>query len=637
LGVDLQIELIHASGATNYRFAVQVKSAARLSVISKGNGKFISYKFLTSRLNYLCRHIPGLGLIVLYDDSECVLYFDFVENIVNRLSAEKPPAEWKEQESVTIHIPVERILDPASAQEIHEVMAKRFENASILLAARGAEYGLPVLALQSSEGKLDIDDPIEVAKFLTDFGASLFNRRDFEFLLDLLSRLPIRDIERSPEFSFTIALAHAETGRYLDAEYYLQGALAHSKALTAEKVALLELSASEIDYRLGRIDTPQYKDRIKELYPSFELPSNRLSTRLRMSHLDILAFIPHWQPAKENELLAQLADIESEIRNASPLEGAARQILLLYLAGEKHELAINMLTHGVTRYRIRTKTIGEPSLQERVRNATRVFGIIDSANRLVQEVGESIREGPEQQILNAHVFYRLASMFFSFAMNDLMISEDYKPSKEHQPLYQARYRQAIGAYNTFAEKQDLDEAFSSLSIAYEIGAIHDHVFHEKVDNPFKEQLLEPLSRLCKETRRGAFESLIERFLNETLPQRALRDARGFADMSDEEILAYAQTFAITLGLPDERIQNIAADARAIKRFDEAISDPKAALLQNLKHSRSAETMYAAPMIYAGTCLVCGYSTDDSQSVNAVIAEYLAAHGKHCPRKIAGTK
>jgi hypothetical protein len=632
LGVDLTVELIQAGGATNHRFVVQIKSAARLSVISKSGEKFISYKFATSRINYLCQHIPGYGLVALYDDQDRALYFDFVENIVERLSAEKPPSKWKEQESVNVHIPISRILDSAAAQKIHETMTSRFENASMLIAAKGAEYGLPILALQSVEGKLDIRNPLEIAKFLSDFGASLFNSRDFEFLLDLIERLPNKDIERSSELSFIVALAYAETGRHIDAEYYIRKALVHSEKLSTEKSALLNLATSERDFRFGRIDSTQYLERVKELYPRFELKSNQLSVRLRIDHLEIIVSMMKWEQRAEDRLLAQIETTETEIRGAL-IEEQARRILLLYLAGEKYQLGVNLFAHDAARYRIRAKTVGVEPLAERVVQAQRVLRIMESAIGIVQEVANSISDDPEQKALQAHVYYRLASMFFSFAMQDLMLGENITPTKEQRELYQLKYQQAISAYNFFVERQDLDEAFSALSTAYEIRAIHNHIFDDKIAIPPKEELLDRLSQLSSKARHGPFESIIETYLNKTLPkQEALKGKRDFSGLGPEQIDHFARTFAAAHDLPEERIQNIIADALANKKFDEVIGNPNAALLQTLKHTMSPTTMYASPMDYAGHCFECGFWTASSLNVDAVIAEYVSAHGKKCPHK-----
>jgi hypothetical protein len=79
VGVDLQVELIENGQVTNNRFVIQIKSSKTLNCVTIDKEELISFTFLTSRLGYLCRHSPGYGLIILYDDSTCIAYYDFVE------------------------------------------------------------------------------------------------------------------------------------------------------------------------------------------------------------------------------------------------------------------------------------------------------------------------------------------------------------------------------------------------------------------------------------------------------------------------------------------------------------------------------------------------------------------------------
>jgi Domain of unknown function (DUF4365) len=94
-GVDLDVELILDKRVTGFKFAIQLKSVQELRVINKDGTQYISYSFKTSRLGYLIRRKPGLGLIVIYDDINRQLYFDYVENIYRILMDEHKDDEWK--------------------------------------------------------------------------------------------------------------------------------------------------------------------------------------------------------------------------------------------------------------------------------------------------------------------------------------------------------------------------------------------------------------------------------------------------------------------------------------------------------------------------------------------------------------
>ena len=259
-----------------------------ISAESANETDFISYTFLTSRLGYLCRHTPGYGLVLIYDDSTSITYYDFVENIVTLLSLQKGSEEWKAQESVNIHIPVENILNTDSIKKIHEKLTTRFRNHSLLINRHGSEFSIPVLLFETTDYGIDFHDAKQVAKYIQDYGALLFNNRDFEILLSLINELTVREIDDSLDVRFIIAIALAETGRFIDADYHLRKLRANFANFSKEKSALLKLYSCKTDFCLGRIDASQYLQEVRAILPDMELMINRLSLQLRINSLEIL-------------------------------------------------------------------------------------------------------------------------------------------------------------------------------------------------------------------------------------------------------------------------------------------------------------------------------------------------------------
>src|SRR5215216_1881766 len=104
-GCDYDVELIkNQRDVSNWRFALQLKSIANPKFIK--DGEFLSYSFETDRLGYLIRRLPAMGIVVLYDVDTERIYFDYVDEIYNRVRVEKGSEDWKQQDSVSIHIPV---------------------------------------------------------------------------------------------------------------------------------------------------------------------------------------------------------------------------------------------------------------------------------------------------------------------------------------------------------------------------------------------------------------------------------------------------------------------------------------------------------------------------------------------------
>jgi hypothetical protein len=507
LGVDLQVELIENGQATNNRFVVQIKSSKTLKHVAINEEEVISFTFLTSRLGYLCRHSPGYGLIIVYDDSSRIAYYDFVENVVNRLSSRQNPSEWQAQEHVNIHIPTSNVLDHDSSKLIHDTISTRFKNHSLLIAQRGFEYNIPILIPEVEGTSIDFHDPTQVAKLIRDYGFFLFNNRDFEFLLGLIQKLTIQEIESSVDVRFIIAIAFVESGKIIDADYHLHKLRAISDGLDKEKAALLRLYSAKVDFRFGRIDTQEYLLEIQSVMPDMQLPANRLSTRIKIDFLEVALSFGNRSRETQERLLLQLRDT-IKLVSESNIEQHTKNILLLYAAANLHQLGINLLTTSITRFRIVEKTFGPPPLYSRIAEAKHVIGVIEAATSIVQDVWRALEEKERNGRLGAHVHYRLASMFFSFTFNMLMLKSGERDQESSETLYAQKYSSAIAASNYFIQELEYDEAYSSLTTADEIGELYKYHFGKVIQGPSAQDLQERINQLSKETGREPHHSLL---------------------------------------------------------------------------------------------------------------------------------
>jgi len=77
-GCDLDIELILAGDrSSSWKFPVQIKSIESLRLVD--NEKAISLPFETSRLGYLMRRIPAMGIVIFYAVQDDACYYEFAD------------------------------------------------------------------------------------------------------------------------------------------------------------------------------------------------------------------------------------------------------------------------------------------------------------------------------------------------------------------------------------------------------------------------------------------------------------------------------------------------------------------------------------------------------------------------------
>jgi len=626
-GVDMEAELIIDKKATSYRFPIQIKSSQNLTKIK--SGQFISHEFLTSRLGYLCRTWPSYGIVVLYDDSTHMAYFDFVDKICERISLAKQQSVWQQQTNVNINIPTTNIFDDTSAIKIHEEYRKRFINHELLIERHGAEYGIPVISDRFTFIQLDVNNPRTIVSFLTEYGTALFNRRDFAFLIDLIQNISLKDIENSPELAYIAAITYSESGLLIDARYYMKKAREFGHSFSDEELALLDLYSSETDFRFGDIDIEQYVSRLSEVQNRLSNLSNKLSILVRIDRLRVLATFGLANREKQDSLVTQIGQTEKAIRDAE-IDGNWRNILLLAVAGNLHQLGVNIFTSSINAMRILESIFGPTPVQHRVQEARQVIDIIESSTDILEEIYSKLDQANTNNYLKAYTLYQISFTFCSFAFSFFMLSKGEQSRAQHeQQFFRSRYNVALSAYNEFMHMGMLGDAYSALTTALELRILHDHIFSDQMPGASEDELQDSLKAIGQKLGRTDCVSLARQFINDTsaLPKDARRP--GFLDIEVGKEHNFASSLAVALGLHESCIDNILADIKANREFYSVIPDLNAELHQDLRHALSQRTIYSDKVTYTGHCRKCGFRTNPSRSIDTVIEEYILQHGKTC--------
>ncbi len=630
-GVDLLVELVINGQASGLRFPVQIKSARNLPAATSDDEECVAHQFATSRLGYLCRCPPAFGLVVLYDDSTGIAYFDFVEQLYDRLSARKEPAAWQRQKTVRIHVPATNRLTAETSAQIHGTFRRRFENHALLLQQHGPQFGIPLL--HTGTPAPAPKDSQSAAELLRQFGTALVASREFHILANLIRDVPYEELEASPTLTCVAAIGYSAAGRLLDAEHFIKKAERHREDLDEEECVLLDVHKAEVDFQFGRVDAKEYIDTLSRLGVASTSATTQLGIAVKVDYLCVLLNITSRGAGRHDELLSQLDETETAITSAD-LEPQARYALLLGWAGNLHQLAMSRQTKQLTALRVRRFGFRPPSMGERAQSAMELIGLVGRANACMEKVFDALQKETNEDVLKEVVprlKAQLASTFFSFTFNSYMINGGQLLSPDSaRGLFDTRFRNAVDAYNGFLAEGTLGEAHSALNSALEIGLLCQHVYSQPPDGFDEADLEARISELSQQLGKPEWVSVVRGFLAE-LPTLMNPDSRGFSDVPPERDRDFASEFVSAYGLPDTRIDNIVADIRASREFVTELPDANAELLQDLGHTANPLTMYAEPLIYTGACMRCGFRTSRSHSVQTVIAEFVLSHGRSCPR------
>lgn len=263
-GVDIYCELIDLSGATGNLFPIQIKSTGKAQFIIKNPVRHFTLPFLTSRLGYLCRHIPSYGIIVFYNETDDTLYYDYLWEIYNRIRLEKKDESWKEKNTVTIHIPEENIVK-SDLKIIHKTFINRFQNTNILIEEYGRDFDIPSFN-QTNKTKISTgkDRISKAINFLETIGPHLFNEREYSKIIGLLEILTKKDFSR-PKISYIAALTYAEIGELLDADYFLKICYSKRADYSDKEFLALEMQKFKVDFAYGLYDKKDLLAQLKQI------------------------------------------------------------------------------------------------------------------------------------------------------------------------------------------------------------------------------------------------------------------------------------------------------------------------------------------------------------------------------------
>ena len=629
-GIDFTVELIRNGRASGNRFAAQLKSAQSVSIVTVKGQRFISYQFKTSRLGLLARQPPGYGVIVLHDDTNGITYYDFVEEIVERLF-ERDSDNWKTQNTVSIHIPEQNILDQQSIVRLHEFYLQRFENHRLLISQQGVGYGIPDLEKQRDAGTLDPHNPKGIADFLMRYGAFLFNQRDYQFLYQLVSELPLRVILNDSELLFTTAITIVETGRLTEGNFFVSACRKSYHGLDREKQTLIELYSAELDFRLGRTNVAAYQERMRELLETMSLPANLLGTRVRIDFTAVLSATTNYEFSENMRLVPQVRKTIKEI-NESDVDEPTKSVLILHSVDNLNQLAINIQTRLVTFLRIREKSGWSIPMDLRVLHARTILGLLDEVTNWQEKIHRRIRT-EDDTFLSYTLSYQVAHTFLQQMVSWVILdSGQINDANERRSLFESRYNAAIYAFNGFVKTGAYDEAYSALTTALEIGQLFERIARATLEHFDSKKIYLRISCLRDELERPEYSSLVDTLFDKTLPKISEQTSEGtMYNIEPDEEDHFATIIIDAYGLPADRKPNVISEIHSNRKFYKAVGNPNIELLQHLAHTRSPLTMYRSPPVYIAVCKICRYETHRSSDIDSIIEQLLTEHGKSCKR------
>ena len=613
-GVDLEVEMIiNADNATGKKFAIQIKSCQNISTVSKKKQKFVSYEFETSRLGYLSRRPPAYGLIIIYDDTQKTIFYDYVENIVNRLTEQKGNEEWKNQDNVNINIPFENILTNEKIGDIYQRYLDRFRNHDILIKTHGSRYGIPALSFLTAQKphEFDLSNTGQIIEFLEKYGILLINKKDYDWLYQLLTGLTIAEIDNSIQLALLAALTYSEIGRFIEADYFIKRCFISFDDYKDGEKEVLNILRIRIDFAFGRLSAKAYLDKLVALEGDIKNGINQITIKIQIIYLKLLEEL---EIKKDSQYLLQEINAVSKNLDDIEIKEEDRHLLKISLSAYVFEIAIELLIHHVTQFRLREKFSIDTPLEQRInwfKETHPLFEYAMTNNYLAFKYSEKTNN----KLLRAHSMYFLCYYFCGFELNATIMridkAEDEVSIKKE---YLNKFNMALKSSNLFLELALLEEAHKALTTAYEIHRLFEFNFNDELAKNKVEDILEAVRKIEKDTGIKPFSSVVDEYVKDF--ERKLNDdpEAFYTNLTDNNINRFANHLLEVHSLPSDRFENIKLDIINHRIFYDERFCEELQLLQNIVHTKSKETMYKEKSKCIIVCVRCNIETVEGEDV-----------------------
>lgn len=615
-GVDENVELLYHTGkdytdASGKHFAIQLKSVDSKNPYINKNGKdCIKLKFETSRLGYLLRNELPLGMVIVYDVKTGILYYEYAEDIYNQLTDIHGGESWKPQDMVMIYLNKENILNTEAAKKIHDKMLHMHQHAQMCLKAFGDNYGIKTYDDELLKGKVDFNNPIVVIEYLESVGWELIHENDFSTLLFLLGKIHQNDIFRSNKLTAIVATTYCESGQFIESNFYTSK---YNQLFndSDEYYDSLKFIKYKTNFALGNIDYEGFQSTLEGIVQSIKGEYNQIIIKINLLHIKLLKETSN---KKHNEETIKDIMAITEALRTSKLNEKLTYHLSSHNTFNIIIYYINYITSSIGSIKIKEST-HIPVFQSEIIIFKRKERLFEELVRRTLAGIWKYAEKNDDRYLKASCLQNTSNFFFLKSLNALMMDvPDLLTLETSREYFETKINQAFSAANLFEELGRYKDAFSSLSLAYELTALYFHTQGEEINNKLSELHL-LLDEFSKQYGFSKYESQVTDYFN--------KKKENFI-INDELIEEYADVVIDSLNLPTDRKTNIIMSMKNNNLFAKLEKSEFFNLLEDLRHTLSPSTHYKEPVTYILECKKCNQESLPTRDIDVIIS-YMNAH------------
>lgn len=611
-GCDFDVELIlDHTDVSNWRFAVQLKSVQNLKTVD--NGKYVSYSFETSRLGYLMRRLPGMGIIALYSVERDCLYYELVENIYQRLNDERDGDQWKEKNTVNIRFPIENILNESSTATLHTMFCNRFQSAARLFQSQAASYDLPVVGHRTNL-KDNLNNTDAIVEALKEFGVALLSAYDLEPVYSMVTKLSMRDINASKDLQIVAAMAYCEAGNHAEAGYYF-GKLEKRDDIAPQEKPMIDFSKLKNSFALGNVGFLEFMKQCEALLSPEKNLLNDVTLILNLHYSRLLTL----KPLEEipGTLLEEISDNYHRIEHADG-DSKLKALFEIWNTDNLGFLMSNIRSKAYERVKLLEAMNMPLSAEERVDEVRKQLAM----EMLLQQRLEKLKVfaiETSDNLLYANVVLSSSRHRLSHELDIIAfhVSKQFG-EEERGVILKHNIDQAVLGYQLFLQERRYKESYHALFIAVEFIILATE-YYEIAENFRLDALREAQKQLEAELGLPSYHSAVQDLINSVSHESArIPSVSNYAFLSDEMIEYVAKLVLERRRLPLERMANVVAEMKAYRLFFLRCKNPSLEMVL-YDPLRTIDNRYESPTRFVIRSKTTGIRTNPSSDVESLLS------------------
>ena len=459
-GVDIYSELIVSQGASLYNFPIQIKSTGRAQFIFKDGVKILKLPFSTSRLGYLHRHTNLSAIIVLYEESTNLMFYQFAYDIINQILTEQKDDKWKDQQTVRVSFDSNKTLDKESIGYIFDRIYTTITKINEIIRNHFSQIDFNFPLLEKRQIEPELNKISKIVQYLLESGNELFNFRKYSKLIELIEQLPKRDADRPP-ISYLAALVYTENGNILSADYYLKIASQNKKYFTEQGWEALQLQQLKFDFNYSSLSVDEIIEKINIIKPSLKSEENIRHLEITLIQSEMKKMIGFdinddlYKKSIDFMNLIGNVDYDNDQKHFQTVFHSENLINLIFLK-------FSSLLNDRLLYKHSLSSFG-------VNNEKQINILHKTLNSILQRLNQAVEFSiqHENRLLYAHAIMRIADLNYKQFLNYYLAN--YKPKdlgKLKTTLGEVLDYQ-LEAYSLYLDHSLMTEASYTINCAYE--------------------------------------------------------------------------------------------------------------------------------------------------------------------------